>query len=152
MNKRSIHRAAALAALASLLAPLAVRAAGRMTEWEALVRVKLAGAAILLSFLDVDLDRAPYIGTLDDNTYRDLTVTLHKGVSYVLIGVCDDDCRNLNMKLYDEDGDYIGGDTAPNPVADLEITPRHTQDFTLRMIMRRCTADPCYYGLGVYSQ
>ncbi len=152
MKKRSIVKATAIAALCLLAWPLAVQAARRsMTEWEALVRIKLAAAALLLSIVDAHLTYDPYIGTLDDNTYRDIRVTLHKGVSYVLLGVCDDDCRNLNMKLYDEDGQFVGADTGPGSTADLEIQPRHTQDFILRMIMKRCNREPCYYGLGVYN-
>jgi hypothetical protein len=154
MKKRPIFTATAIAVLVCLLIwPLAMQAQRRsMTEWEALVRIKLAGFALILGIFDAHLTYDPYIGTLHDNTYTELTVTLRKGVRYVLIGVCDDDCGNLNMKLYDDDDYLIAQDTARTTTPDLEIMPEHTQTFTVHMSMRRCDADYCYYGLGVYSK
>jgi hypothetical protein len=153
MNKRLIFKGMAMAVLiSSLIWPSAVWAQKRMTEWEALVRVKLAGFALLLSLADAHMVYNPYIGSLDEDTYYNIGVTLHRGVKYMLIGVCDDDCRNLNMELEDEDGHLIGRDYGSRPTADIEIIPENTQRFTVRIIMKRCHEDPCYYGLGVYGK
>jgi hypothetical protein len=154
MKKRAIFTAAAMAVFICLLAwPLAMRAQRRsMTGWEATVRLKLAGAALLLSLVDAHLAYDPYIGSLEDDTYFDIRVPLRKGVGYMLLGVCDDDCGNLNMKLYDEDGAFVGQNSGRTTTPDLEIIPEQTQRFTVRITMKRCDEDPCYYGLGVYSK
>jgi len=153
MKRRLLFPATACAALVALLAwPLTIRALTQsMTDWEALVRIKLGAIALVLSVADAGLVYNPVVGTLESNTYRDIAVKLYKGERYALIGVCDDDCLNLNMRLYDEDGEFVGANTRVGTHPDLEIIPRHTQRFTLRMIMKRCAADPCYYGLGVYG-
>jgi hypothetical protein len=154
MKNRAIFTASAVAVLISLLVwPLAALAQRRsMTEWEALVRIKLAGAALLLSIVDAHWAYDPYIGKLEEDTSFDIRVPLHRGTRYMLIGVCDDDCRNLNMKMYDEDGEFVGQNSGRTTTPDLEIIPEQTQRFTVRMTMKRCDEDPCYYGLGVYSK
>jgi hypothetical protein len=154
MQKRLIVPATALAALISLFAcPLAIRGAARtMSQWEVAVRAKLAGAAVVAHFLGGHLACAPVVGSLENNTYRNIVVTLHKGVTYGLIGVCDDDCRVLNTTLYDEDGELLFACTVRSPICDTYIKPAHTGDFVLRMIMKRCDADSCFYGLGIYSK
>jgi hypothetical protein len=152
MKKRLMFTATAIA-VCLLVWPLAMQAQRRsMTGWEALVRIKLAGAALLLTIVDAHLTYDPYVGTLDESTYEDLIVPLHRGVKYMLLGVCDDDCGNLNMKMYDEDGVFVGQNTGRTDTPDLEIIPQQTQRFTIRMTMKRCDEDPCYYGLGVYSK
>jgi len=91
MKNRAIFTASAVAVLISLLVwPLAALAQRRsMTEWEALVRIKLAGAALLLSIVDAHQAYDPYIGKLEEKTYYEIHIPLRKGVRYMLIGVCD---------------------------------------------------------------
>jgi hypothetical protein len=153
MTNRLFLKGAAMAALVCLIVwPLAMRAQRRSpSAWEAQVRGKLAAASLLLRFVDAHLTYDPYIGSLDEDDYFDVRVTLRKGVRYMLLGVCDDDCANLNMKLCDEQGNYVGKHTAPGSTADLEIIPEQTQKFHVLMIMKECDDEPCYYGLGVYN-
>jgi hypothetical protein len=154
MKKRAILTAAEMAVLICLLAwPLPMRAQRRsMTEWEATVRLKLLGASFLIGFLDAQLAYPPYLGRLEDDSYFEILVPLHEGVRYALLGVCDDDCRTLNMKLYDEDDDLVAQDTGRTATPEINIAPKRTQRYTVHMIMKRCDEDPCYYGLGVYSK
>ena len=72
-------------------------------------------------------------------------------MDYLLIGVCDDDCKQLDMKLYNDDDDLVGKDVGPGSTPGIEIVPPHTQEYHVRMIMSRCDNEPCYYGLGVYN-
>jgi hypothetical protein len=152
MKRRLLIPAAALAFPVILtLGPISAPAANTMTRWEALVRTKLAAAALFLNFVDAHWAYKPYIGAIGDNTYFDVRVPLNRGVSYTLIGVCDDDCRNLSMRMYDADGEYLGKSAGRTVTPDLEITPEETQRFTVRISMNRCDAEPCYFGLGVFS-
>jgi hypothetical protein len=152
MQKRLIVPAMAMAALISLFTcPLAMHAARSMRQWEVAVRAKLAVASLIAQVLGGQLTDDPVLGSLESNTYREIVVTLHKGVNYGLIGVCDDDCRVLNTTLYDEDHNLVFACAVRSPICDIYIKPAHTEDFVLRMIMKRCDADSCFYGLGIYS-
>jgi hypothetical protein len=150
---KGLTTTAALAAWAGLLIwPLASVAQGRsQTQWESLVRIKLGAVALLLNLVDAHLAYDPYVGRLQNNTYTDLIVTLHQGVDYALVGVCDNDCRDMDLKLYNEEGDLVVKDTAPDSTPAVEIVPRRTQDFRVRVLMEKCSDNPCYYGLGVYQ-
>ena len=133
----------------SLIWPLAMLADS--AQWEKQVRVKLAALAVLMGIADATMSHDPYIGSLRNNTYTDLTLTLHKGVNYALVGVCDTDCDDLDIKLYNDDGQLVGQDTKPDNTPIVGVVPAHTQEFTLRMVMSRCNNNPCFYGVGVYS-
>ena len=153
MKRRLFIPTATLAVVVLTLWPLPSQAQrSSMTQWEALVRVKLAGAALLLSIAGVHFAYDPYIGSLEEGTYFDIRVPMYEGVRYTLIGVCDDDCRNLNMALFDADVRLVGESADRTTTPSLQITPKRTQRYTVSVAMDRCRADYCYYGLGVYSK
>ncbi len=52
----------------------------------------------------------PSIDRLGDNGYEHLNINLRKGRSYALVGVCDEDCGDLDFHLYDENGKLVDKD------------------------------------------
>jgi hypothetical protein len=140
--------------LISLLAsPPALRAALRSASaWQAQAKTVLDLTALAMSLGEAKPTEDPYIATLDEGTQQEVDIVLRGGVSYLLIGACDKDCKNLKMEIYDEDGKYVGQNTGRAVIPTLEITPENMQRFTIRMIMKRCDANPCYYGIGVYRR
>ena len=91
-------------------------------------------------------------GALDDQTFEDYTVTLSAGSDYVISGVCDEDCFDLDLALYDSAGDLVTADETEDdqPVVEFRVT--RGGPFTLRATMYECHADPCYYALGLYER
>jgi hypothetical protein len=89
------RRTLALLVGAALLAPTAGQAQG--SEFARQVGVQLVRDAGVLIPAGFALSHDPYTGTLYDNAYEDLTLTLHSGVSYALVGVCDNDCSDLDL-------------------------------------------------------
>ena len=74
------------------------------------------------------------------------------GVNYVILGVCDNDCSDLDLRLFDPNGREVASDllTDDNPV--VNVTPRRTGTYTVRAIMTTCSSQPCRYGIGVYGR
>ena len=153
MKKRSILTSALIVVFLCLVVwPLTLLAQGQSrNEWESQVRRQLRAVALLLNLGDLTSTYNPYIGTLRDNTYTDVSYTLHAGVSYALIGVCDNDCPDLDLKLYDENGNLIDKDTAPDSTPVIRVTPRWTGAFYVRVIMSECEDNPCWYGVGEFE-
>jgi hypothetical protein len=91
-------------------------------------------------------------GWLRDGYYRDLTVTLRQGVEYAIVGSCDEDCDDLDLKLYDENWNLIDEDTGSDDHPVVEVTPNWTGTFHVRVLMEDCTASTCKYGVGVFGR
>ena len=68
---------------------------------------------------------------------------------YTAVGVCDDDCTDLDLYVYDEDGQLVGEDFEIDPIAIVSffVNGRETYSFDFDMIS--CSTDFCAYGVVV---
>lgn len=80
-----------------------------------------------------------------------LTLNMRRGTSYKIITVCDDDCDDIDLKLYDEDGDLVSKDEDTSSYAVVDATPRWTGRYSLKVEMYKCSDSPCYYGVSVVA-
>lgn len=115
------------------------------------VKEQLLGAAIAAGLLNYDLTHDPYIDNLFHRESEAVTLTLRKGYSYSIIGVCDEDCGDIDLFLYDENGNRIDSHDGSDSYPVVEVTPRWTANFTVKTHMYQCSASPCYYGLGIFA-
>ena len=60
------------------------------------------------------------------------TFTFQAGVQYD-ISILGDGDTDLDLFLYDENGNLIDSDTGPTDAANVQVTPRWTGSFTLRI-------------------
>ncbi len=90
-------------------------------------------------------------GKLDHGSSENYTVTLETGHTYILMGVCDEDCLDLDMALYDGYGTLISRDDSEDDVPTVEVSVTQGGDFTLQVTMYQCNQNPCYYGVGLYG-
>jgi hypothetical protein len=151
MAKKSVLLPAAAALLLCTIGiPVAARAQGN--AWETQVLTKLRAVTLLLNLgYDVRSSYQPYTGNLRHNTYTDVKYTLRGGVPYALVGICDEDCSDLDLELYDQNYHLIDSDRRPDATPVIQVTPRWTGAFYVRVIMSQCSASPCYYGLGEFE-
>ncbi len=91
-------------------------------------------------------------GTLDHQYYEDYSVNLISGVEYGIVGVCDEDCSDLDLALFDGYGDLVTQDESADDIPVVEFTVIQSGEFTLRVTMYRCDNNPCYYGVGLYGR
>ena len=69
--------------------------------------------------------------------------------THAFVGECDDDCGDLDLRVYDEDGDFVGEDTTPNSYAEVyvgEVAVGET--FRVDIIMYDCSTSYCGAVLG----
>lgn len=142
---------AALAFLlgAALLAPATGEAQSR---WERQVRDQIRRAGRILEDRGYELSHDPFTGSLDNHESESLTLNLRSGNDYAIIGVCDEDCSDIDLRLFDEDGDEVDADveTDDNPV--VQISPRSSGKYRIKVVMATCSTSPCFYGVGVFSK
>jgi hypothetical protein len=79
------------------------------------------------------------------------TVTLSAGFSYALFAVCDVDCSDIDLSLFDGMGDLIVEDTEIDDAPVIEFTVTGSGDFTLDVTMFECSTEPCYYGVALFG-
>jgi hypothetical protein len=120
-------------------------------QWTNEVRGQLlvvAGAAGLGGY---QMTHDPFIGSLGNGGYNDITLNVRDGVSYAIVGVCDSDCRDIDLELYDDNGNRIVADTGSNDTPGVRFTPRWSARFTIRVTMASCSNAPCRYGIGFFG-
>lgn len=135
-----------LAALA--FAPLQAAA---QSQWEQQVLEQIRTASELFAPEGYALVGDAQMGSLHDEASEDFHVTLNAGVSYVLVGVCDNDCPDVDLMLLDDSGNEVDSDYETDAVPIVEVTPFRTQSYRVHVYMADCQSEPCFYGVGVYA-
>ncbi|GJD20991.1 unknown protein [Rivularia sp. IAM M-261] len=143
---------ATLAAISAtfFLAPTAVRADNsRYVNDIARQLVRAAGAVGLGGYTRT---HKPFIDKLTHDDYDNITLNLRAGTSYGIIGVCDRDCRDLDIALYDSRGNLIASDLQDDDTPFIRINANRSGTYRIRVDMASCSNNPCYYGVGVFGR
>ncbi|HRD73457.1 MAG: hypothetical protein E6Q42_05380 [Dechloromonas sp.] len=139
-----------------------------MVMWAALALPATAVAGdeeyvdVVQSQLDAVKDfaeRKGYEGTHNEHIDRlgqgasdDYTFQLQEGRDYLIVSVCDQDCSDLDLTLYDENNNEIATDTSTDDAPVVEVSPRWSGKFRLNVTMYACSNAPCYYGISVMGK
>lgn len=94
----------------------------------------------------------PHIDRLTPNATDSINFELEADVEYVVIGVCDSDCSDLDLRLKDENGNTIDEDFATDDVPIVEVSPAWTGRFDLDVVMANCSESYCYYGVAIFGK
>jgi len=134
-----------LTALAlSLLVPAAA------DRYEDYVRATLneVGAYYANSYMRLgNLDSTGMLAAGRFTTYR---LTLVAGRTYRIAGVCDQECDDIDLELRDENNNLIAADQTNDYLAYVDVTPKWTGEFTLKITMDHCLGNPgCVYGTTI---
>jgi hypothetical protein len=94
------------------------------------------------------LFRSP-IFQLNEGATQVYPVSLVRGRSYTIGGVCDNDCPDLDIKLIDPNGREVASDvlTDSAPIVTHNATMNGT--YRVRVVMYDCNVNPCSAGLTV---
>ncbi|MEA5574502.1 hypothetical protein [Calothrix sp. UHCC 0171] len=151
INNKRIKNLTASAVFAFIsLAPTVVRADDRQYIYE--IREQLIGAAIASGLRGYTLTHEPVIDALDHGRSDYITLNLSAGTSYGIVGVCDRDCRDLDIALYDSRGNLIASDLEDDDIPAITINPSRSGTYRVRVDMANCNTSNCYYGIGVFGQ
>ena len=120
-------------------------------QYTAQVRRQLDAAGSTLSREGYSRSHDYEIDNLDDDAEDSFTLTLTQGREYAIVGACDNDCSDIDFWLYDENDNLVDSDTSTDDIPIVRVTPRWTGTFRIRVKMFACSAEPCYYGIGVFG-
>jgi hypothetical protein len=136
-------------AIACILFPVSVTGQSR---WERQVGVHIAQASATLTSSGYVAAPGGGTGMLNNGETAVDTVTLTAGVTYVLVGVCDDDCRGLELGLFAANGYEVDASRRAGNAPIVRVTPRETQQFRFTVRMTGCGMNPCWYGVRAFRR
>lgn len=99
-----------------------------------------------------ELTHEPYLGQLEDNTKEYVSLDLDASRNYTILAVCDSDCGDIDLNLYDENNNLIDSDTEYDDYPVVQVMPVWSGTFNLEVTIPNCAAQYCYYGVGVFGQ
>jgi hypothetical protein len=113
---------------------------------------QLARAAIASGLRGYTLTHKPFIDLLSHGRSHYITLNLRAGTSYGIVGVCDRDCRDLDIALLDSYGNVIASDLQDDDTPFIRINPNYSGRYRIRVDMANCNTNSCYYGIGAFGQ
>lgn len=92
--------------------------------------------------------RTGYLRTGEVTNYY---FNLSSGRNYIIYAVCDEDCGDIDLCLFDENDNEISCDNKTDSMPFVNVTPRWTGSFRLRVRMYNCRVNPCKFGIAVFG-
>ncbi|GEM_PF-5072668 len=114
--------------------------------------LQLIEVAETLGIATQEMSQKPYVESLwqDESSYFPLQ--LKEGKNYAILGVCDKDCEDIDLKLYDHNGKIIDYDTSSDNTPLVTVKAEEAQELKIKVEMSTCAVAPCYYGIGVFER
>ncbi len=139
-------------ALVGLMLASAASLPAQGNHWERQVREQLQRAEVALQAKGTRGVAFTRAGNLNTEESASLTVTFEASVSYEIVGVCDNDCTSLGLVLATLSNNDIAADRTGESFPVLHFTPTVTASYRVKVLMRACQLNPCWYGVGVYRK
>jgi len=89
-------------------------------------------------------------GRLDDDGTEWVDIELPAGYTYHILGVCDDDCFDLDLELFTSTNILVSKDVETDDYPLVSVSPSERAIYHVKVIMANCSSAPCRYGLAVY--
>ena len=99
----------------------------------------------------LELERINYdrvrSASLERGASRRFDYEFERGAGTVFVGVCDDQCEDINLTMYDKKGKVLLQDLADDDLPVLELGPMPGQKVTIEITMVKCKAKACDVGV-----
>jgi hypothetical protein len=94
----------------------------------------------------------PLTGRLAPEASARYPLTLAAGHAYAVVGLCDQDCHDLDLRLFDPDGTEVNADVEPDDSPVVLVVPRRTGTYQVRAYMAECRAQACTFGIQLFAR
>ena len=117
-------------------------------EYETAVRGFLDSQHNISGF-SKDRGTSDWVGGLRSGQPQYWEVQLARGATYTLVGVCDSDCKDVDMEVYDGGGRSVGSDVLDDDYPRVQVTPSSSGTFSVKIWLHECSREPCYAAARV---
>ena len=97
-----------------------------------------------------------FTGSAAEGSSNSHSVTLSAGEEYLFYAVCDQDCSDVDIFLYDPSGSLVASDSSvhaytnfPTANAEFEYDAATSGTYRLEVKIYGCTTSTCYYAAEV---
>jgi hypothetical protein len=94
----------------------------------------------------------PVYGSLNDDATSSHDLTVTAGNQYVIFGACDNDCTDVDLKIYDTNNNLQLQDVAVDDTPVLTFTANTSGKYRVVVAMATCNRNPCYYGVQLMAR
>jgi hypothetical protein len=94
----------------------------------------------------------PVYGRLNDDGRTTHRLTVVGGNRYVLFGACDNDCTDVDLRIFDTSGNLLMQDIGADDTPALAFTANGSGAYRIEVIMATCRRNPCYYGIQLMAR
>jgi hypothetical protein len=115
-------------------------------EWAQQVEKQMDSVADKLSESGYHYGGYSHDGSLKQGGTERLTVRLGTGTTQ-FVGLCDNDCTDVDLGLYDANGKQIDEDVQDDDYPVVSVRPTGNAVYTLVVLMSKCSAEPCRYAV-----
>lgn len=119
---------------------------------QAIILAQLQQAQAALAQQGFQMVGQPYSGGLAQGETWNVPTQLMMGYDYRLLGVCDRDCADLDLVLYDGAGAPVVQDRTTTSQPIMAIQPGYSGQYLVQVQMYNCTVAPCYYAVALYAR
>ncbi|MEO0559857.1 MAG: hypothetical protein AAF170_16935 [Bacteroidota bacterium] len=120
------------------------------TDYEGQVRWQLESIHTRVSRQGFTRTVDGHLAHIDAGSEERFTIDLDAGQEYVIAGVCDNDCTDIDLRLYDPDGELVDEDVLEDDVPVVTVTPDREGQYTIEGIMYECQTEFCFIGLSAW--
>ncbi|MBL8557114.1 MAG: hypothetical protein JNM47_00210 [Hyphomonadaceae bacterium] len=138
--------AAAMAAFACIALP----AAAQTSEYRQQLDQQLQKSRELFQQQGYTIAAGPFTGALAAGGKERFTLPVQSGYSYKILGICDNDCSDVDLRIFNMNGQNIGEDVTNDDVPLVDLQPTGNGTVQLEANMITCSAAPCYHAIEVY--
>jgi hypothetical protein len=148
----AIMKIALLALAAACAVVVSAAPAAAQPELAPVVRMQLDSAVVMFRNEGFQQQGGFHGGALDDGESEVVTLDLRGGYSYMIVGVCDGDCSDLDFRLDDAAGNEVDSDFELDDVPMVAAAVSSNGSYSLTVSMASCSIEPCGYGVAVFAQ
>lgn len=94
---------------------------------------------------------AALTGALPQGGKDRLTIELDSGGQFSFLAVCDSDCSDIDLRVYDPSGALVGEDVLLDDYPVVSFTAARSATYVVEVIMATCRQAPCYYAVGTFE-
>jgi len=145
-------RHAVVAALAVALGCALATGAAAQNSYQQQIRTRLHAASDTVRGHGYTADREPLMGSLNNAANESTTVDLQGGARYAVVGACDEDCANVDLRIWTPEGTKLAEDVLADDTPVVEFTATVTGPYRLSVEMAACRTNPCFWGVQVFKR
>jgi len=103
------------------------------------------------NYVESDVSFRSYvIGKLDDDATDTWTFGLTASTAYVIAAVCDNDCSDIDVQVFDPAGQLVVQDSGADDHPVVRFVTKQEGVYKILVRMYVCRSNPCFFGVGIF--